>query len=150
MTEGKAKAGKEGVLQFGAWRAVVSSDADGWALTLNGQPAGNFTTSAAAAKFARDTARRKFGNSRPDEDTLVRLSRSREGVLVPLCYNVVYEGDGRTVGGKGLAECDGCPYRTTCSPEEVLDAEAPMAVPKIVEAEEDLIARLQAKLGGKQ
>ncbi len=147
------KAPKTGRLVFienaKIWEARVAvMESGAYSLVINGNPAGEFTTSAGAVKYARDAARRRFGNSASTEDTLVRLSKSREGVLVPLCWNAIPDGDERG-GGRGHEECATCPYRSTCAADEVVDAEI-VVTPKQVEPEENLIARLQAKLGGKQ
>ncbi len=144
----KPKAPKVGVLRFEGWVARVEATVQStWQLTLNGQPAGSFTSSTAAVKYARDIARKRHGNYQPLEDTLVLLNRSREGVLVPLCYQQVPDGDARA-GGRGLEECATCPYRTSCTVEEVTDVVPVVAMQTVVEPEETLIARLQAKLKG--
>lgn len=143
---------KEAELVYPNFRATITfveSAPAPYILSFNDRPSGEFMTSAAAVKFLRDKVKAKFGGIAPIKDTLLNIQRVREGTVVPSCWNKVPENyDGAE--GRGLVECPTCPYRSTCaSPEEVQDAPAPAPQAKL-ESDEDLIARLRAKIGGQQ
>lgn len=129
------------------WCAKVYRSADGWELRFGKTPAGQFKNGKALRKYVYQKAEEKLGkNPTPIYDSLHKVNKISPQSVVPDCYEPT-SSESAMHGGRGLAACVACPYRSQCS--------EPSAQPKIISAEdvtetEDVfLTRLQAKLKAK-
>jgi hypothetical protein len=119
------------------WRAVVFKHLDGWELRFGRttgsadtfMPAGTFQNPKALVKFIKAKIEERVGDvtTKPIYDTLHKLKNRSAQSVVPDCYSPVTHND-EYLAGRGLPECDGCPFRTNCT--------EPSAQPVVIPEEE--------------
>ena len=136
----------------GMWRAVVYRTGDGWELKFGRTQrtdgfihAGTFKNGKALIKFIREKAAERTGSKdwEPIYDTLHNLRNRNVMSVVPDCY-VISESSESDSLGRGLPECAGCPYRTSC--EEPSAQPVIIPVTQVEETEDVFRHRLAEKL----